>query len=114
MTGQSLPAVRRPVRHDAIDALAGLGRWSLARGASQLVPVRDGAAPAGHGAGRRRRGLSGWCRKIARWWMRRWRRWRPDDAAVGCEFRLVEREHGVRWLRLQSVAAAGDRWCTAC
>jgi diguanylate cyclase (GGDEF)-like protein len=30
-----------------------------------------------------------------------------DDAAASCEFRLVEREQGVRWLRLQSVAAAG-------
>lgn len=104
--GNVCPQCATPVHHDAIDALAGLGRWSLARGARRLCLSATAMRLLGMDPG----DAAPWTERVV-----------PEDrqavdaalaalvdgeAALSCEFRLVEREHGVRWLRLQSVAAA--------
>ncbi|WP_373987231.1 putative bifunctional diguanylate cyclase/phosphodiesterase [Duganella sp. BuS-21] len=92
--------------NDPIDHIAGLGRWSMLRLAPQLclssVAMRLLGVEA-IGA------QEPWIARVV-----------PEDraeldaalatiaargTAVVCEFRLVDREQGVRWLRLQSVAA---------
>ena len=92
---------------DPIDELAGLGRWSMARSGANMslstVALRllgAESAPAGQ-----------WARAVV-----------AEDApgleavlsaisehgtAADCEFRVIEPEQGIRWLRLQSLAAEG-------
>ncbi|RZT10224.1 diguanylate cyclase/phosphodiesterase [Duganella sp. CF402] len=103
--GNLCPQCATAVQHDAIDSLAGLGRWSLARGARHLCLSATAMRLLGMEPG----DAGPWSERVV-----------PEDrqavdtalaaldgseAAVSCEFRLVEREQGVRWLRLQSVAA---------
>ena len=91
---------------DPIDDIAGLGRWSMARGTSlmslstvalRLLGVETGALG------------EGWAVNVAA----------EDEAALAdalaaisdhgaatvCEFRVIEQEQGLRWLRLQSLPA---------
>jgi diguanylate cyclase (GGDEF)-like protein len=103
--GNLCPQCATAVHHDAIDSLAGLGRWSLARGAQHLCLSATAMRLLGMEPG----DAGPWSERVV-----------PEDrqaletalaalagsqAAISCEFRLVEREQGVRWLRLQSVAA---------
>lgn len=91
---------------DQIDEIAGLGRWSMARKTARLtfsavaldlLGVEQDTA------------CGGWTGKVVA----------EDMAALGgvlaavsehgaaeaCEFRVIEQEQGIRWLRLQSLAA---------
>ncbi|NVM79132.1 diguanylate cyclase (GGDEF)-like protein [Duganella sp. SG902] len=103
--GNLCPQCATAAYRDPIDNLAGLGRWSMVRGAphlclSEMAMRLLGMAP-GDG--------TPWMERVV-----------PEDrpaldaalleiiargASVSCEFRLAEPAHGVRWLRLQSVAA---------
>ncbi|MYM21973.1 EAL domain-containing protein [Duganella sp. FT135W] len=91
---------------DPIDEIAGLGRWSMVRGTPHLS--LSAVAMRLLGMESREAGQP-WRLRVV-----------PEDrdvldgaldaiasrgAAVACEFRLIEREQGVRWLRLQSVAS---------
>lgn len=91
-----------------MDAIAGLGRWNLDRDSThwsfspialQLLGI-DSGPMAGHWLdcvlAEDKPALASATAAIMR-----------DGAAVTCEFRTVERERGMRWLRLQSLAA-GD------
>ncbi|HEX5342889.1 MAG TPA: EAL domain-containing protein [Duganella sp.] len=103
--GQLCPQCTTVAHGDAIDSLAGLGRWSMTRGAPQLSLSETARRLLGVEPG----DTAPWTERVV-----------PEDrqaldaalasigaegAAVRCDFRLVEREQGVRWLRLQSVAA---------
>jgi diguanylate cyclase (GGDEF)-like protein len=103
--GKVCPPCTTTAHHAAIDSLAGLGRWSMTRGASQLCLSETAMRLLGVEPG----DATPWIERVV-----------PEDrqaleaalsaigadgAAIRCEFRLVEREQGVRWLRLQSVAA---------
>ncbi|MTV41774.1 putative bifunctional diguanylate cyclase/phosphodiesterase [Duganella radicis] len=103
--GNLCPQCATAAYRDPIDALAGLGRWSMVRGAPHLCLSAMAMRLLGAESGDE----TPWIERVV-----------PEDrqlldgalsaivtsgAAVSCEFRLVEREQGVRWLRLQSVAA---------
>jgi diguanylate cyclase (GGDEF)-like protein len=103
--GKPCPQCASPAERDAIDALAGLGRWSVVRGAPHLclsatalrllgMEPGDPAPWVERVVAEDRQALEAALASIV-----------ADGAALSCEFRLVEREQGVRWLRLQSVAA---------
>jgi diguanylate cyclase (GGDEF)-like protein len=98
---------------DPIDAIAGLGRWSLRRDtgawffsavAMQLLGIDEDINPITASAEWRSRVvaedlpvLDNALQAIVR-----------EGAAAACEFRLLEREHGMRWLRLQALAAGAQ------
>lgn len=93
---------------DPMDEIAGLGRWNLDRDtahwsfspiASQLLGI-DAGPLAEHW-------LSGVLAEDKQELLAAMSAIMRDGAAVTCEFRTVEREHGMQWLRLQSLAA-GD------
>ncbi|WP_343731276.1 EAL domain-containing protein [Duganella sp.] len=104
--GNLCPQCATAAYRDPIDALAGLGRWSMVRGAPHLCLSA---------VAMRLLGVEGADDELP-WIERVVAEDRPAldaalleivarGAAVSCEFRLAEREQGVRWLRLQSVAA---------
>jgi diguanylate cyclase (GGDEF)-like protein len=92
---------------DSLDEIAGLGRWSMERGSAHIrfsaVARRFiGLAPGSTGHDWTTRvvtedgqALAAALTEICR-----------DGAPVACEFRVCEPEHGMRWLRLQSLPAA--------
>lgn len=92
--------------NDPIDHIAGLGRWSMLRVAPQLCLSSVAMRLLGVETSETQ---EPWIARVV-----------PEDraeldaalatiaargSAVVCEFRLADREQGVRWLRLQSVAA---------
>jgi len=103
--GNLCPQCATAAYRDPIDALAGLGRWSMVRGAPHLclsamamrllgVEPDDDTPWIERVVQEDRQALDAALSAIV-----------TSGAEISCEFRLVEREQGVRWLRLQSVAA---------
>jgi diguanylate cyclase (GGDEF)-like protein len=92
---------------DPVDELAGLGRWSMVRQTSQMRLSAVALQLLGVGAGD---AGERWAAKVV-----------AEDTALlaetlsaisrhggaeTCEFRVIEDEQGIRWLRLQALAAA--------
>lgn len=103
-------AIGQPLAPDSdrIDDIAGLGRWSMTRdgGAMHLTAVALNLLSVEPGTG------GEWAAKVVA----------EDSAALAavlasirehgtaatCEFRVIEQEQGLRWLRLQSLPAEGQ------
>jgi diguanylate cyclase (GGDEF)-like protein len=100
------PQCAAPAGSDPIDDIAGLGRWTLVREPPHLclsavamrllgVTAHDGCEPwLARVVAEDRGPLDAALQAIV-----------DAGAAVACEFRLMEQEHGIRWLRMQSLAA---------